>query len=89
MLKKDLEKRDDYFENELSRLADRIRNKHRCAVALGKPISNYEKDIVRVIENIIKGEDDPINARPKWYGSSSKIIIVDDFIKRKNEDTEV
>lgn len=89
MLKKDLEKKVDYFIDNLSKLADRIRSRHRCAAALGKPISAYEKDIVRVIENIIRGEDDPINARPKGYGKSSKIIVVDDLIKRKNEDTEV
>ena len=78
----------DYFIENLSKLANRIRNRHRCAATLGKPISAYEKDIVRVIENIIRGEDDPINARPKLYGKRSEIIIVDDLIKRKNEDTE-
>lgn len=85
----DEELSDDYFINNLSKLADRIRSRHSCAVALGKPISTYEKDIVRVIENIIRGEDDPINARPKSYGKSCKIIIVDDLTKIKDEDTEV
>lgn len=28
-----------------------------------KPVNKYEKEILRVINNIIKGEDDPFNKR--------------------------
>ena len=52
-----------YFIENLSKLAGRITERHYCAKVCNKPVSKYEKEILRVINNIIKGEADPINKR--------------------------
>ncbi len=53
----------DYFIENLSKLAGRIAERHYCKKVCNKPVNKYEKEILRVINNIIKGEDDPFNKR--------------------------
>ena len=52
-----------YFIDSLSKLAGRIGERHYCKKVCNKPVNAYEKEILRVINNIIKGEADPINKR--------------------------
>lgn len=52
-----------YFIDSLSKLAGRIGERHYCKKVCNKPVNTYEKEILRVINNIIKGEADPFNKR--------------------------
>lgn len=53
----------DYYNKNLSKVAERISNRLNCARAVGAPENNYLRGILRTINNIIRGEDDPINKR--------------------------
>lgn len=79
MRKKELEAKVEYFVSNIECLIDRMNNRRRCRAALGEKENEYENNVVKVLINIVNGEKDPLNARPKPLGQSIGIITVDEM----------